>query len=288
MLPSTKTYNSTEQSGYKCSIKYDPNFDKVTAVSYGRASYSGIQPHLHRGDHTTAIVTARDMVTNAVLNFSADNCRTNLLNLIKALKGFPGMQPPKAADLARKLFAIAETNLAVGNFDISFVPNIMDEIIAARNCIDLSDFQNKVSLGGDNESCAKDLEFNERQLSKSNNVSYVLANGDMYRCWRLLDLRQWPGSPSDRELAAIILQHLFSLRLSYPFSIGPKDYLKLLDYAVALYWDDSNFKDWKARNADILPIVRAAIQHKDTIEYIDSKPHPNYYNEFKFGKVEFY
>jgi hypothetical protein len=252
-----KTYKSIESSGYKTYIIYDTDTKLIESVLTERSSYSGSLPTTKRGDHTTAIVVFRDMIIRAGFKKTLNECKEQLRYIITVTMGLPGMQKPGAQKNLRPYFVglLDEVN----NMTIDEVPSVMDKIITARNFVPLTSFTHSKSTGGFGESASAGGLFDgNRYYEKKGDTSYTLQNGDKYNIWKLLDIRKKPSGYSVNTMAAIIQQHLMTLRIAYPWMIGPKDLTGLIDWASINYWSEYQGTVFSGFEADELAIVALA------------------------------
>ncbi len=267
-----KTYKSIEGSGYKTYIVYDTDTQLITSVLTERSSYSGKLPTTKRGDHSTAIVVFRDMIIRAGFKKTLEQCKSELRDVLSVTMGLPGMQKPGAQKNIRPHFMGLLDQ--VNSMTISEVPSVMDRIITARNFVPLTAFTHSKSLGGFGESSsAGGLFAGNRLYEKDNDTSYDLKSGDKLNIWKLLDIRKKPSDYSVNTMAAIIQQHLMTLRIAYPWMIGPDDLTVLIDWASANYWSEYRgtvFAGFEDDEVAIVALAKKQISAKKSVALVVS------------------
>lgn len=258
--------------------------------------YHGPQPHAARGDHGTAIVTFTHMVKNAVRYADHATAITQLRGVISGLLSLPGMQATAASQISAQALDLAAGHLDTaekGAPDWVSIAAAMDMLIVARNMMPMSAITHSTSTkGGGEGKKAGDLQFGETQFEKSGDTSYVLKAGDMANLWGLCEMRKRPVSGNEPVLvAAYIQQHLFSMRLTYPYMVGPDDYDKLITYAFTTLWSESGgtaYKGFDAEKDQIEKILRKAVLvDKQPIQYAKN-PSKRWSKEYPKGMDEFY
>lgn len=288
-----KTYTSTSKQGCRTQIDTGKADTHVADVKFD--DYHGPQPHAARGDHGTAMVSFTHMVKNAVRFVDHATAIKQLRGLISGLRSMPGMQSAKASDLSAQALDLATGHLDNAESDAPDWPSIaaaMDMIIVARNMMPMSAITHSTSTkGGGEAKKSGDLQYGEEQFHKSGNTSYVLQPGDMANLWGLCEMRKRPvDSTAPVHTAAYIQQHLYSMRLTYPYMVGPNEYKQLIDYAFDTLWSEANgaYKGFDAEAADIRKILeKAVLKSQQPIQYA-SNPSKRWSKELPKGVPEFY
>ena len=287
-------YTSDAPQGCKTQLDTGSADTHVESVNFLK-NYHGPKPHAERGDHGTAMVTFMHMVTNAVRFADHATAVKQLRAVIKGLLSMPGMQAATASQISAQALDQASTFLdaaEMGAPDWAQIAAAMDMMIVARNMMPMSAITHSTSTkaGGEGKK-AGDLQYGETKLEKSGDTSYALQPGDMWNFWGLCDMRKRPVSGKEPVLvAAFIQQHIYSMRLTYPFMFGPDEYDKLITYAFKTLWSESAgaYKGFDSEKDEIEKILRkAVIVDQQPIQYAKN-PSKRWSKEYTTGVKEFY
>jgi hypothetical protein len=288
-------YTSTSAQGCKTQIDTGAADSSVVDVDFLK-DYHGPQPHAARGDHGSAMVTFTHMVKNAVRFQDHASAIKNLRGVVAGLLSMPGMQQPAAAQLAAQALDQAAGHLGTAEKnapDWVSIAVAMDMLIVARNMMPMSAITHATSTKGGGEGAkAGDLQHGETQFEKSGNTGYVLQGGDMANFWGLCEMRKRPVNTTHAvQTAAYIQQHIYTMRITYPYMFGPDDYDKLITYAFKTHWSESAgtaYKGFDAEKAEIEKILRKAVLvDKEPIQYVKN-PSKRWSKEYGKGTQEFY
>jgi hypothetical protein len=288
-----KIYHSTSTQGCDTQIDTGKSDTFVADVKFG--DYHGPQPHAARGDHGTAMISFTHMVKNAVRYGDHATAIKNLRGLIAGLLSMPGMQATQASQLSAQALDQATAFLdtaEAGAPDWASIAAAMDMVIVARNMMPMSAITHSTSTkGGGEGKKSGDLQHGEEQFHKSGNTAYVLQPGDMANFWGLCEMRKRPVNGTEPVMtAAYIQQHIYSMRLSYPFMFGPDEYKQLIDYAFDTFWSEANgvYKGFDAEADAIRKIlVKAVVTDQQPIQYAKN-PSKRWSKEYPKGIGEFY
>jgi hypothetical protein len=225
------------------------------------------------------MVTFKHLVENAVRGVDHATAVAQLRDVALGVLGLPGMQAPKASQIAATLLDQALDELLAADKkppQWDRVATAMDLIIAARNMTPLSAKTHaKSTKGGGEASKSGGLQWGEKQFQKLGKTDYVLQPGDMQHIWGLLEMRKRPVTSTEPdEIAAYIQQHLYTMRMAYPHMIGPDDYEDLIDYAFKHVWSETagtaymGFDD-EAKAIEKL-VRKAVLTDHEQIQYVDN------------------
>ena len=188
----------------------------VGTVSYNDHARPGGNISGHAGDHTTAYVTYKTMVRNAIYGKTLPEANAALIELTDQIMSLPG-----AARKVRNTEYLFNLYDAIQH-DITKVKNkatletVIESILSLRNQLDFSAYKNYTSTGGHGESGSNAVlyECNNRLRAGGPRCRYD-AKTIVAELWNLFDFTP-TSSVSVAEASAVIAQHIFSMQMTYP------------------------------------------------------------------------
>jgi hypothetical protein len=189
----------------------------VNSVSYDTSSRVGI---FSGGQHTTAYVLFCQTIRNQLLGQTVDDALDKLTNLLQQFTYLPTYQgttwtndPNTVIQNLQNKFQKAKGK----NIDNKELMGYANEVIDVRNSLDRSSYANKnpTHSGVTEGNEAGILQVTDDKLRRGEKATYDVDT-DVYT--HLINLFHFdPGSKvSEEELAALIIQHVYSSSLAFP------------------------------------------------------------------------
>lgn len=244
---------------------------RVSSVSGKGDRRLGGSLRSHEGDHTTAYVTFKEMVKNQAMGKTVPEAAKALLLALNSVAVFPGMQLQTADylhdyidEMRGELVDLEISKASEGPDNVKKLAVLMDKIIEIRNSVPLSSRNVSMSSGGHGEGYSNDLLSECESRLRTDGPKMRFSPDEICEAmWALFDY-----SPTDSVdnlvIANIILQHILSMKLTYPrlwdylSDLGSKYYLHNYFRAKVMPARLGKIKD-KHRLAAIMENVEAAV-----------------------------
>jgi hypothetical protein len=195
----------------------------VGTVNYSDHARPGGNISGHAGDHTTAYVSYKAMVRNAIYGKTLPDARDALIELTDQIMSLPGAsRKVRSTEYLFDLYdAIQEDITEVHNK--TTLETVIENILSLRNQLGFSAYKNYTSTGGHGEAGSNAVlqECNNRLRVGSPRCRYD-AETIVTELWNLFDFTPTP-SVSVEEVSAVIAQHIFSMQITYPDLFAAKE-----------------------------------------------------------------
>jgi hypothetical protein len=188
----------------------------VGTVSYSDHARPGGNIAGHAGDHTTAYVSFKAMVRNAIYGKSLPDANAALVELTNQIMSLPGAaRMVSGTEYLFDLYDSIQEDLESVD-DKPSLERVIENVLSLRNQLGFSAYKHYTSTGGHGEGSSNAVlqECNSRLRAGKPRCRYS-ADEMVAELWNLFDFTPTPSVSVD-EVSAVVAQHIFSMQMTYP------------------------------------------------------------------------